>query len=368
MATASARQIETALLTEHLRYTPLTLLDDIINTINELIARAVDAAEEGLLAADPAVLGFAAKYAAENRIPDTDNEGRPVYEGVKEEVEEGVHKLETLLESNVDRNFDKLEIYILRNVLSVPGDLVPWVKLKHYEGLNLEPRQQREPRTVEGVQRLRRKVQETKKLNGLLNRAIERNERMLQDLRSMLTLPATVKREQSLSSEAQTKTQGKDEGMTGAYAFLTHTPAAQALGLNAALQNSTTTTTPGLVKANSLSTNTEFALAQLPALKTLLSELRPKIEAMSHDTKIDIKEGETQRERRLYVESQTRKVLERRGISIEEGGVMDPLGRRVGSEELKALEGIVDELTRGNSHVGESVDSSTSSPRTESRR
>ena len=357
MATASARQVETALLTEHLRYTPLTLLDDIINTVNELVARAVDAAEEGLLAADPVVLGFAAKYAAENRIPDTDGEGRPVYEGVKEEVEEGVHKLETLLESNVDRNFDKLEIYVLRNVLSVPGDLMPWVRLRHYEGLDLGPQQQREPRTVEGVQRLRRKVQETRKLNGLLNRAIERNERMLQDLRAMLTLPATDKREQSLSLEAQGKTQGREEGTAGAYAFLTHAPAAQALGLNAALQNSTTATTattPGPVKANPLSTNTEFALAQLPALKALLSELRPKIAAMSHDARHAVKEGETQRERRLYVESQTRKVLERRGISIEESGA-EPLGRRVGSEELMALEGIAHDLARSDG-VGESVD------------
>ena len=184
---------------------------------------------------------------------------------------------------------------------------------------------------------------------------------MLQDLRAMLTLPATVKREQSLSLEAQVKTQGREEGTAGAYAFLTHTPAAQALGLNAALQNSTTaatattTTTPGPGKANPLSTNTEFALAQLPALKALLSELRPKIAAMSHDARHYVKEGEKQRERRLYVESQTRNVLERRGVSIEESGV-EPLGRRIGSEELMALEGIVDDLARGDGGVGESAD------------
>ena len=353
MATASTRQIETALLTEHLRYTPLTLLDDIINTVNELVARAVDAAEEGLLAADPAALGFPAKYAAENRIPDTDGEGRPVYEGVKEEVEEGVHKLETLLESNVDRNFDKLEIYVLRNVLSVPGDLVAWVRLGHYEGLNLGPQQQRETRSVEGVQRLRRKVQETRKLNGLLNRAIERNERMLQDLRAMLALPATIKRDQSLLPETQAKTH---EETAGAYAFLTHTPAAQDLGLNVALQSSTTAEMTCPVKANSLSTNTEFALTQLPALQALLSELRPKIAALSQDIGAGVRESETQRERRSYVESQTKKVLERRGISIGEGDGVEQLGRRIGSEELMALEGIVDGLVRGGGGVSEGVD------------
>lgn len=44
-----------------------------------------------------------------------------------------MHQLETLLESNVDKNFDKLEIYVLRNVLHVDEALVPWVRLGHYE-------------------------------------------------------------------------------------------------------------------------------------------------------------------------------------------------------------------------------------------
>ena len=123
---ASTKQIETALLTEHLRYTPLTLLDDVINTVNELSNRAVDGAEEGLLSADPARLGF--KPSSEK-----DADGKPVYPEARPEIEEGAHKLETLLESNIDKNFDKLEIYTLRNVLTAPAELVPWIKLEHYE-------------------------------------------------------------------------------------------------------------------------------------------------------------------------------------------------------------------------------------------
>src|SRR4051812_27314906 len=101
----AAKQIETALLTEHLRYTPLTLVDDIINTVNELSSRAVDAAEEGLLAADPAQLGFPAV----SRGGAGDGETRDA----RVEIEEGVHQLETLLEANIDRNFDKFEIMVL---------------------------------------------------------------------------------------------------------------------------------------------------------------------------------------------------------------------------------------------------------------
>jgi hypothetical protein len=51
----------------------------------------------------------------------------------KQEIDEGLHKLETLLNSTVDKNFDKFEIYVLRNILSVPPELVNWVRLSHYD-------------------------------------------------------------------------------------------------------------------------------------------------------------------------------------------------------------------------------------------
>jgi kinetochore protein Mis12/MTW1 len=130
---ASGGQLATALLTEHLRYTPLTLIDDIINTINELTNRAVDAADQGLSAADPAALGFAARALAENRVPEKDANGKITYLEARPEIEEGVHKLETLLEANIDKNFDKFEILALRGILSVPQDLVSWMRLAHYD-------------------------------------------------------------------------------------------------------------------------------------------------------------------------------------------------------------------------------------------
>jgi len=49
------------------------------------------------------------------------------------EIEHGVHQLETLLEATVDKNFDKLEIFVLRSILSVPEELVEWIRLGHYE-------------------------------------------------------------------------------------------------------------------------------------------------------------------------------------------------------------------------------------------
>jgi kinetochore protein Mis12/MTW1 len=55
------------------------------------------------------------------------------------EIEEGVLKLETLMENAVDKNFDKLEIWTLRNVFALgrgkgqDEGLAEWVRLGHYE-------------------------------------------------------------------------------------------------------------------------------------------------------------------------------------------------------------------------------------------
>ena len=41
-----------------------------------------------------------------------------------EEIELGTAKLETFLESIVDKSFDRFELYVLRNILVVPPELV----------------------------------------------------------------------------------------------------------------------------------------------------------------------------------------------------------------------------------------------------
>ena len=60
-----------------------------------------------------------------------DEEG--IGERFKDEIENGVHRLETLLEATVDKTFDKFEIFTLRNILTVPDDLTGWMRLAHYE-------------------------------------------------------------------------------------------------------------------------------------------------------------------------------------------------------------------------------------------
>jgi len=95
------------------------------------VYRALTAIETGLLNTPPAALGFEASG-------DDDAE-----ENQRIEVEEGVHRLETLLEATVDKTFDRFEIYTLRNILRVPDGLEQWVRLQHYEVSGITHRVQR---------------------------------------------------------------------------------------------------------------------------------------------------------------------------------------------------------------------------------
>ena len=56
-----------------------------------------------------------------------------------EEIRIGVAQLETLLENSVDRNFDRLEPYVLRNILHIPEELIlnNVFRLKHQKELIL---------------------------------------------------------------------------------------------------------------------------------------------------------------------------------------------------------------------------------------
>ncbi|KAK8152980.1 putative MIND kinetochore complex component Mtw1 [Phyllosticta citrichinensis] len=340
---ASAKQVETALLTEHFRYTPLTLIDQIINMINELLQHAVDAIEAGLLNTAPEHLGFAAKAAAHNTIPETDGEGRPLFPEMRREVEEGVHQLETLLEAHVDRNFDKLEIWTLRNVFTVERDVVPWVRLAHYEDIQIPGKDSNQP-TPESVQALRQKLSETSKLQTALLVEKARNEALLTQLRSLLGAP-TTKREPTASPRATDNGGSNREEIEGQAAaslgFLSTGPAAQALGVS-----STLATEAGTAARNNepLKTNTAFTLSQLPALRSLLESLRPKVAALGPSAG-----SELSQERRDYIEKQTRRLLERRGVDVKNGdGSVEGMGRRIAPEEVRGMEEVASMVGQGD--------------------
>ncbi|RMZ78383.1 hypothetical protein DV738_g3945, partial [Chaetothyriales sp. CBS 135597] len=290
---ADSTQPATALLTEHLQYTPLSLIDDIINSVNNFIYQGVGSLEAGLVSTPPERLGFK---------PVARDNGEPDFSAAQQEIEEGLHQLETLLNATVDRNFDKFEIYVLRNILTVPADLAPWVQLSHYHGLEYPP--PKEAATAEQVQLLRQKLAASRALSRALAQRQAQNEAILNQLRA-LTDPASPDN----------------------IAFLISGGAAQTLNVSA--------------ERSALTTNAAFTMSQLPALKALLATLRSQMAALAEARSDQINEHgareENKQERREYIGQRTQMQLQRhRGALPDEAAVLP--GGPLAMGELQALE------------------------------
>ena len=92
-----------------------------------------------------------------------------------------------------------------------------------------------------------------------------------------------------------------------------------------------------------LTTNAEFATSQLPALRKLVAELRPKMRELNEGVvgKVDW-EGKRE-ERRKYIESGVRRVV---GTGRGDG---DGVGGETRTrDEVEGLEGVVEGLGHGS--------------------
>ncbi|KAK0124441.1 hypothetical protein ONS95_009397 [Cadophora gregata] len=308
---------DVTLLTEHLTYRPAALIDDIVNSINVLAFKASEAVEKGLLSADPKDLGFKTPSQTSSFDPFA---AQAITEKAKHEIENGVHQLETLLEAKIDKNFDKLEIYALRNILSVPPEVRDWIRLSHYEGLSFA--QDEQAPNTESVTLQRRKLRETQKLHALLRAESARNEATIRSLKSLLL------------NQVEKVEPGLEEAQTSApFAFL------QKKGeLTGDVKHPVTTTT-------------EFTISQLPALKTLLEDLRPRLGELANgggkEGLVGEEEKSWRRERLEFVERETKRHLENvRGLELGEmGEVRDGEwqgeGRKLGKGEVEDLERVV---------------------------
>ncbi|KAL9068263.1 MAG: hypothetical protein Q9161_006289 [Pseudevernia consocians] len=304
-----------ALLTEHFQYTPLSLIDDIINAVNTIIYQAIEALENGLLSIPPKQLGFARQHSSTIiSIPDADGDGDVEYPEATTELEDGVHQLETLLESTVDKSFDKFEIYTLRNILTIPDDLAPWMRLAHYEDIQL-PISSSAP-TPESILRLRRQLQETRKLNLALRSTHTRNAALVTNLNALLSPPTTAD--------------------SPSYAFLTShsNPAVQSLRLSFS---------PSSKDATPLTTNAQFVTSQLPALRKLVADLRPKMQELKDGPGGRVDWERSREERRAYIESGVRRVV---GTGREDGEAVG--GEMRARDEVEGLEAVIGGLGQGS--------------------
>lgn len=160
----------TVVLTEHLGYAPIAVIDDIINSANQVLYRCTDAMENFLRAKYPKGTTRLPKEAVDvtnNNKGDEDRKPnlRDTEEvDISEEIELGTAKLETLFESVVDLCFDKYELYVLRNLLVVPKDLINdgWFRLEHQKDLDFSVLGEVEQVRKEAKDELRAKRQEMK--------------------------------------------------------------------------------------------------------------------------------------------------------------------------------------------------------------
>ena len=121
----------TELMTEHLQYAPLTLIDDIINSANAILYQSMDAFETYLR--DTLIPSLPTPGASDKRAFALDDAEDSPREELFREMEFGMAQVETLLENAVDRNFDAFELYVLRNVFNVPEEVEGYLRLKHHQ-------------------------------------------------------------------------------------------------------------------------------------------------------------------------------------------------------------------------------------------
>ncbi|KAL6885312.1 Mis12 domain-containing protein [Trichoderma longibrachiatum] len=358
------------LLTEHFSYPPVSLLDDIINTVNVLADRALDSVERLLLSIPPHKLGFKRPKQQSDQPQSQTPE-----EAAKLEIENGTHQLETLLNASIDKNFDIFELYVMQNIITVRPQDQPYMRLSHYRGLEFPdsgdasaPQQADRP-SPESITALRRRLQASQKLNAVLEAEKARNDALLRNLRSLLGVASP-----SEHTTTTTKTEeGEEEGRQhGAVSSSTSNGAA-----TATLSPFTFLRDRGGLEESGgeqpITTTTEFTLSQLQALRALSGSLRqllPELVVPGDDASSTAAAGAAQppaaerwrRERTEYIESSTRKFLETVvGLELDsQGAVRDGEwqgeGRGLSKGEVEGLEKVAAMLGGGGGGGGKDAE------------
>jgi kinetochore protein Mis12/MTW1 len=133
----------TELMTEHLQYAPLTLIDDIINSANAILYQSMEAFETYLRdTLIPSLPSSSSSHQTDRKtfaLDDTEQDTQQ-QEQLYTELEFGMAQVETLLETAVDRNFDAFELYVLRNVFNVPEEVDGYLRLAHHQVKSISAR------------------------------------------------------------------------------------------------------------------------------------------------------------------------------------------------------------------------------------
>lgn len=153
-----------ALVTEHLGFPATVVIDDVINAVNEIMYKCVGAMDTFLM----------------DRIDKFGDK-----KTIREEIQIGTAKLETLLESNVDKNFDKFELYALRNIFTIPQPLVEqgYVRLKHHSDVEVVPESSKVTADDERIQNLTGKINQELVVRKIIQSQVSKAKKIVALLR-----------------------------------------------------------------------------------------------------------------------------------------------------------------------------------------
>lgn len=178
----------------------------------------------------------------------------------------------------------------------------------------------------------RKKLRETRKLQQALEKESLQNEAVIAQLKAALS----TAQEFSTAQESVVKTDSNTPATSATtlpnLSFLTSRPAATTLRVG---QN------------NSLTTNTDFVLSQLPALHAATQKLRAKLSTLPNTTTAVSGIATKRDERREYIDSRIRLHLERSGEPALSDGQAAIAGRKISGAEAQALEAVGSILNDG---------------------
>lgn len=131
----------TQLLIEHFGYKPISVIDDIINAINEIMYKCTEQLEQ--IFVDQKLQLDKERASKKSNDMEDDIIVDDVVEEKSYTIEDiriGTATLESLLEHNINKNFDKFEVYALRNVFTLPENLIEegYIRLRHHKLLNID--------------------------------------------------------------------------------------------------------------------------------------------------------------------------------------------------------------------------------------
>lgn len=129
------------LLTEILGASPQILLDDYTNIAHDNVRQTTEALEGGV------------RDWIEREVP-TEQQTACLAE-----LESGVIALQTLIDSHSDYAFDLFEVWVWRNIFSVPANVAQHLVMPHHKGLDLTITEERESEARAELAILRRRFE-----------------------------------------------------------------------------------------------------------------------------------------------------------------------------------------------------------------